>query len=357
MTAPVPDAELPEIPGEGPRKIWRAGTLTYTTAGLVVLFCWLLWGDFAWSMKDRAIPQTVQLLLKKFGASDMVTGLLFGSLPPAIGIFLGPIIGYKSDRHRGRWGRRIPFLLLSTPVAVLAIAGLAFSPKIGAYAHKWLGPHSWGLDPSILISLGLFWMLFEFATVVANSVNGALINDVVPQPLLGRFYGLFRALSLIAGIIFNHWFWGDADTTYVWIFLGMGAIYGIGFTIMCLNVKEGEYPPQPPMDAGRNNRGGGGHRRTGESLRPLLRQVRPYGHDNVWQLSCAHLLLLALPGLPAGLAGGPVSSASSRHWDIGSLCDRGVVGRALCQGFTDAGHRIGSPWRGQWYLADRDAIA
>ncbi len=82
-------------------------TLTYTTAGLVVVF-WLLWGDFAWSMRDRAIPPTVQLLLNKFGASDMIAGLLFGSLPPAIGLILGPIISYKIDRHRGRWGRRIP---------------------------------------------------------------------------------------------------------------------------------------------------------------------------------------------------------------------------------------------------------
>ena len=34
-----------------PRKIWRAGTLTYTTGGLVLLCFWLLWGDFPWAMK------------------------------------------------------------------------------------------------------------------------------------------------------------------------------------------------------------------------------------------------------------------------------------------------------------------
>jgi MFS family permease len=255
MTAPVPDANPLRIPSEKPRNTWRVGTLTYTTAALAVLFCWLLWGDFAWSMKERAIPQTVQLLLKKFGASDMVTGLLFGSLPPAMGIILGPIIGYKSDRHRGRWGRRIPFLLFSTPIAVLAIVGLAFSPNIGAHLDQWLWPHSWGLNPCVLIFLGLFWMLFEFATVTANAVYGALINDVVPQQVMGRFYGLFRALSLIAGIIFSLWILGNAETTYVWIFLGIGALYGIGFMIMCLRVKEGEYPAHLPMDAGRNIRG------------------------------------------------------------------------------------------------------
>jgi MFS family permease len=255
MTAIVPNTNPAQMPGGAPRKIWSVGTLTYTTAGLAILFCWLLWGDFAWSMKDRAIPPIVQLLLKKFEASDMVAGLLFGSLPPAIGLILGPIISYKSDRHRGRWGRRIPFLFLPTPIIVLSIAGLAFSPQMGGYADKWLGPHSWGLNSSILIVMAVFWMLFEFSTTIANSVYGALINDVVPQPVLGRFYGLFRALSLIAGIIFNNWMFGKAETDYVWIFLGMGAIYGIGVTLMCLKVKEGEYPPHPPMDAGRNIRG------------------------------------------------------------------------------------------------------
>ena len=62
--------------GEAPRGQWHIGTLTYTTAGLVVLFCWLLWGDFAWSMKDRSVGSVVQLLLLKYGISDFLAGLL-----------------------------------------------------------------------------------------------------------------------------------------------------------------------------------------------------------------------------------------------------------------------------------------
>jgi len=251
----APNAPLPPLRDEPPRKTWSVGTLTYTTAGLVVLFCWLLWGDFAWAMKDRAIPPVVQVLLKKFGASDMEAGLLFGSLPPALGLILGPIIGYKSDRHRGRWGRRIPYLLISTPVALFGIVGLAFSPLLGVQLDKSLGAHSWGPNFCTLLFLALFWMLFEFGTVTANSVYGALINDVVPQPVLGRFYGLFRALSLIAAMIFYWWGFGKVETAYVWIFLGMGALYGVGFTLMCLKVKEGKYPPVVPVDAGRNLRG------------------------------------------------------------------------------------------------------
>jgi hypothetical protein len=97
------------VPNATAQRRWQAGTLTYTAAGLVVLFCWLLWGDFAWSMKERSVAQVVQLLLKRFQASDTLAATLITSLPAAIGIFLGPIISYRSDRHRGRWGRRIPY--------------------------------------------------------------------------------------------------------------------------------------------------------------------------------------------------------------------------------------------------------
>jgi MFS family permease len=244
-------------------RVWSAGTLTYTSAGLAILFCWLLWGDFAWSMKDRTVGPVLQLLLKKFGASDTLTGIMLGSLPLAVSVVLSPIISYKSDHHRGRWGRRIPFLLIPTPVAVLAMVGLAFSPVLGAQLHHVLGTASPGLDSSTLLLLGLFWTLFEVATIIANSVFGALINDVVPQQVLGRFYGLFRALSLIAGILFNFWLFGKADTAYAGIFLGMGLLYGGGFSMMCLNVKEGQYPPPPPPNPNRN-------------LRTFLLAVREY---------------------------------------------------------------------------------
>ncbi|XHR27951.1 MAG: MFS transporter [Chthoniobacteraceae bacterium] len=237
-------------------KRWSVGTLTYTTSGLVVLFCWLLWGDFAWSLKDRSVPSVVQLLLNKYQASDLLSGLLIGSLPAAFTMILGPIISYQSDRHRGRWGRRIPFLLIPTPVIVLSMVGLAFCPQLGTALHHGLGAWSPGFHASILILFAVFWTLFEFASVTANSVFSGLVNDVVPAPVLGRFYGMFRALSLIAGIVFNYQMMGKVETHFAWIFLGMGALYGVGFTMMCLKVKEGSYPAPPPPSLPRLNGSG-----------------------------------------------------------------------------------------------------
>src|SRR5690606_31590196 len=87
--------------------------------------------------------------------------------------------------------------------------------------------------------------------VVANAVFIALINDVVPAEFLGRFQGLFRALSLMAGIMFNYWIFGHAESHYHWIFITIGTIYGLGFMMMCFKVKEGRYPPPTSAEEAR----------------------------------------------------------------------------------------------------------
>jgi len=69
---------------------------------------------------------------------------------------------------------------------------------------------------------------------------------VVPRELLGRFYGLFRAISLIDGIIFNFWLTGKIPTHYTLMFVTIGAFYGCAFMWVCFRVKEGEYPPPGP---------------------------------------------------------------------------------------------------------------
>jgi MFS family permease len=244
---PTTENELPVLDFEPTgARIWRVGTLAYTSAGLVVLFCWLLWGDFAWSMKERAIAPLVPLVLKQFHASDTILGLLIVSLPAAVGVLLGPIISYRSDRHRGPWGRRIPYLLITTPIAVGAMVGLAYSPKFGPPLHRMMGLNSAKSNLTVIALFGGFWTIFEFATVAANLIFGALVNDVVPRPLLGRFFGLFRAVSLTAGIIFNMLLLGWSEKHYMTAFVSVALLYGVGFLLMCLKVREGEYPPPPP---------------------------------------------------------------------------------------------------------------
>lgn len=128
------------------------------------------------------------------------------------------------------------------------MVGLAFSPQIGAMVHEQTGL----LTPNgqVLLSMGIFWLIFEFAIVAPSPIFHGLVNDVVPQEMIGRFYGLFRAVSLIAGMLFNWYVFGYADQHYTLVLLGVAAVYGFGLMSMCIKVKEGSYPPPPVQEAG-----------------------------------------------------------------------------------------------------------
>jgi MFS family permease len=232
--------ETPDSP-----RTWRVGSLTYDFRGLVWIFSWLLWGDFAGSVRDRAVPTVMNLLFGRYGASNFLVGVLSSSWPALLSLFIGPVVGYKSDRLRTRWGRRIPFLLAATPFIALSVFGLAFAPELGGMLDRFLGRHSPGTANSVLIVLGILWTIFEISLVTGGAVFNGLLNDVVPQQVIGRFFGLFRIVSLFAGILFFLGLNKVAATHIREIFIGIGLINGIGLTLMCLMVKEGDYPPPP----------------------------------------------------------------------------------------------------------------
>lgn len=225
------------------------GTLTYTAGGLCMLFFWLLFGDFVMAMRDRAGMPSVMELLRQYQASDTMMSVIFSALPAIIGMVLGPMVSYKSDRYRSRWGRRIPFLIIPTPIGALAMIGIGYSPWLGAQLNGLLGSVSPGLDFCVLAIFCPFWIIFQCVLVVTVAIFTGLINDVVPHGLLGRFYGFFRVISLGAGIIFNYWIFKFTETHLFEIFVCAGLLFGFGFALMCSRVKEGSYPPPPVEEA------------------------------------------------------------------------------------------------------------
>jgi MFS family permease len=267
----------PPVSNAAGQKTWSVGTLTYTSAGLVTLFFLLLAGDFAWSMRDRSAGPMAQWYLGHLKVPNYVFGLLLTSFPALVGLILGPIISVKSDRHRGKWGRRIPFLLVTTPLAAFGMIGLGLTPVLakwlhslgtpghpfGAWLHETLGGSALGgrllslVENEMVVSVvcfAVFWAAFELATIAGQSVFGGLINDVVPHSLMGRFYGFFRAVSLIDGMIFNYWIMGRVPEYFTLILICIGVFYGAAFLWVCLKVKEGEYPPPPPVMPGKAGR-------------------------------------------------------------------------------------------------------
>ncbi len=252
--APTPVLDYQPIDPNRPRR-WSVGTLTYTTAGLIFVIAALLVGDIGISVRDRASGSGFSLLLRQFKASNIAFSFLMTFLPQGIAMVVAPTISFKSDRFRSRWGRRIPFLLLAAAVGTVGTVGIAFSPRIAVELNTVLGPHSPGTTWCGLTVFGIFWVLFQFSLVCAQATSNGLINDVIPRPVLGRFFGLWRGVSLVCGMVFNFLILGHVEAQFQLIFLVIGLIYGGGLALMCLTVREGSYPPV--IDAVDDFRAGG----------------------------------------------------------------------------------------------------
>ncbi len=229
--------------GDAPTT-YRCGTLTYTRAGLAALFAWLLWGDFCYTIMETVVPSVLPLKLKALDCPNWMMGMILTTIPGVLGIAVGPWVSFTSDRHRGRWGRRIPFIVWTLPFLCASLVLLGCSDEIAnsLQAHA---PFLRRLSPTALtiVVLTVFLAVFQFFNAFVNSVFWYLFNDVVPREFLARFLGLFRIVGTGAGALYNYAVFQYAGTHMREIFVGAALLYFIGFGIVCFRVKEGEYPP------------------------------------------------------------------------------------------------------------------
>jgi len=230
---------------------WRTDALSTPVVaaaiGLPALFCFLLLGDLAWSLKERAIPDLFKFQLREFSQDTVLLNTLFGALPALISLAIGPAVGAWSDRTRTRLGRRIPFLLVCVPLVTLSLVGLACSDALGDALWRWAGAQQGMRARYVVACMCGCWTLYELFTCLANALFIALVNDTVPRQMLGRFFGLFRIISLGVGVVFFYFVFGNALPAMVrTLILSIAAVYLLGFMVMCAGVKEPSYPPPMP---------------------------------------------------------------------------------------------------------------
>ena len=75
-----------------------------------------------WQAYDNTIPL---ILTNKFGLSQTASGVIM-ALDNILALFMLPLFGAISDKHKGKMGRRTPFILIGTIVAALAFVSLSF---------------------------------------------------------------------------------------------------------------------------------------------------------------------------------------------------------------------------------------
>ncbi len=99
-----------------------------------------------------------------------------------VATFTQPLIGALSDRTRSPWGRRVPFFILGTLLAIASLFAVALAPSLA------------------LLALG--FMAFEFASNTAQAPWQALLPDQVTPSKRGAASGLktvFEILAFVAG--------------------------------------------------------------------------------------------------------------------------------------------------------------
>lgn len=99
-------------------------------------------GMFVNNLQAAALPAMVVILNLGLGMDVMLVGLI-GSIPRIFDAISDPVMGYISDNHRGKWGRRRPFIFIGALLAGLIFAVMWQLPSgyVNMMDKKPIQPH------------------------------------------------------------------------------------------------------------------------------------------------------------------------------------------------------------------------
>ncbi len=154
---------------------------------ILVGFAFLAISAF-WQMYDNKIPLILQYT---FGLNETVTGMIMAS-DNVLALFLLPFFGGLSDRCNAKMGRRKPFILVGT---LLAVAFMILLPIID---------NSFSAAPTAF-KLIAFIVVLCFALIAMGTFRSpavALMPDVTPKPLRSKGNAVINLMGAVGGVLF-----------------------------------------------------------------------------------------------------------------------------------------------------------
>ena len=141
-----------------------------------------------WQMYDNKIPLILQYT---FGLNETLTGAIMAS-DNILALFLLPFFGGLSDRCNAKMGRRKPFILVGT---LLAVAFMTMLPILdnGYY------------NSQSALTLLLFVIVLCFTLIamgIFRSPAVALMPDVTPKPLRSKGNAIINLMGAVGGVLF-----------------------------------------------------------------------------------------------------------------------------------------------------------
>lgn len=142
-----------------------------------------------------------------FGLSATLTGFIM-TLDNIAAFFIQPIMGAISDRTYTRIGRRMPYILIFAPIAVLAFVLIPLVPQMIPESLNGQVGQLGGLLALFVAALGVMLL----AMAVFRTPVIALMPDLIPSPLRSKANGVINLMGGLGGVL---------------AFLGGGLLYKI----------------------------------------------------------------------------------------------------------------------------------
>lgn len=186
-----------------------------------------------WQMYDNVIPL---ILTNTFHLNETFSGMIMAA-DNLLALFLLPLFGSFSDKVDTKIGKRMPFILFGTGLAIIFMNLL---PVIDNSYYK--EPNSFKVI-SFVVCLGI--ILIAMGTYRSPAV--ALMPDVTPKPLRSKANAVINLMGAVGGIIYlavaavlypNSKTVGVAHINYQILFIVVAAIMFVSVGILYLSVDE-----------------------------------------------------------------------------------------------------------------------
>ena len=186
-----------------------------------------------WQMYDGLVPK---ILTETFHMDESLSGIIM-AMDNILALFLLPLFGGLSDKVNTKIGRRTPFILMGTALAVVLMNVLPVLDN--SYAAK-AAPFKFA---SFVIVLGL--LLISMGTYRSPAV--ALMPDVTPKPLRSKGNAIINLMGAVGGIIYlalaavmypNSKVEGLAHVNYQPLFVAVSVIMLAAIIVLFITIRE-----------------------------------------------------------------------------------------------------------------------
>lgn len=186
-----------------------------------------------WQLYDNVVPL---ILTNTFHLNETYSGAIMAA-DNILALVLLPLFGSISDKKETKIGKRMPFILFGTGMAIILMNILPILDN-----SYYSNPNSFKVV-SFVIVLGL--LLISMGTYRSPAV--ALMPDVTPKPLRSKANAIINLMGAVGGIIYlgvaavlypNSKTAGLEHVNYQILFIVVAAIMFISVALLFLFVKE-----------------------------------------------------------------------------------------------------------------------